>query len=192
VTSAGAQPMTRRPSRTYPTQPPPQPTPEEIRQGIARFKKRLDEGNAFEPTSVIEQNNIPHVEALAAAIDESLIRKFGADTLDYKRYSDACFFDNGPFNYAHRVPMGKVHASLARSKGRSIALLTQAMASLEERLAELPAAFSARAVPTPEISECKAPFSPANDGCGGGAPGATFLASFWRDGEGSWLSTAST
>jgi predicted nucleotide-binding protein len=147
--------MTRRPSRTHPTQPPPQPTPEEIRQGIARLRKRLEEVNAFEPTSVIEQNNIPHVEALAAAVDESLIRTFGADTLDYKRYSDACFFYNGPFNYAHRVPMGEVHASLTRSKGRSIALLTQAIASLEERLAELPAAFSSQAVPAPEIFERK-------------------------------------
>jgi hypothetical protein len=81
--------MTRRPSRSHPTQPPPQSTPEAIRQGIDRLKKRIDEVNAFDPTSVVEQNNIPHVEALAAVVDQSLVRTFGADTRDYKLYSDA-------------------------------------------------------------------------------------------------------
>ncbi len=101
--------------------------------------ERLEEVNAFEPTSVAEQRNVPHVEALAAAVDESLVRTFGADTLDYRRYSDAGFFNNGPFNYAFEVPITQVHASLSRSKARSIALLTQAIKSLEERLVEFPA-----------------------------------------------------
>jgi hypothetical protein len=126
----------RKPSRARPIQPPVRSTQEEIQRGIQRLAKRLEEVNAFEPTSVSEQSNIPHVEALAAAIDESLVRTFGADTLDYRRYSDAGFFDNGPFNYAFEVPISQVHASLTRSKDRSIALLTQAMKSLEERLAE--------------------------------------------------------
>ena len=68
----------------------------------------------------------------------TLIRTFGADTHDYRAYSDAAFFDNGPFNYAYAVPIGQVHESLSRSKARSIALLTQAIATLEERLAEYP------------------------------------------------------
>jgi len=67
--------------------------PEEMRQGIARLKKRLDEVKAFDPASVTEQNNIPHVGVLSAAVDEALIRTFGADTLDYKRYSDAAYFE---------------------------------------------------------------------------------------------------
>jgi predicted nucleotide-binding protein len=128
----------RKPSRARPIQAPAVATPEEIRQGIDRLTKRLGEVRAFDPTSVVEQNNIPDVEALAAAVDEALIRTFGADTLDYRRYSDAGYFDNGPFNYAHQVPISQVHASLNRSKARSIALLTQAIKSLEERLAESP------------------------------------------------------
>ncbi len=126
----------RKPSRARPIQPPVRLTQEEIRQGIDRLAKRLEEVNAFEPTSVAEQTNVPHVEALAAAVDDSLVRTFGADTLDYRRYSDAGFFDNGPFNYAFQVPLSQVHASLSRSKARSIALLSQAIKSLEERLAE--------------------------------------------------------
>jgi len=111
-------------------------TPDEMQQGINRLQKRLEEVDAFDPTSVIEQFNIPHVEALAASIDDALIRTFGADTLDYKRYSDATFFDNGPHNYMHRVPIEQVQASLARSKARSKALLEQAIASLQERIGE--------------------------------------------------------
>jgi predicted nucleotide-binding protein len=147
--------MSRRPSRSRPLQPPPQVTAAEIQQGIVRLKKRLDEVSAFEPTSVTEQNNIPHVEALAAAVDEALIRTFGADTLDYKRYSDAAFFDNGPFNYAYRVPIEDVHASLARSKARSIALLTQAITALEERRGEVSASSPSQTISEPQVFDRK-------------------------------------
>lgn len=126
----------RKPSSGRPIQAPLQASLEEMRQGIDRLTKRLADVSAFEPTSVTQQNNIPHVEALAASVDDSLRRTFGADTLDYGNYSDAAFFDNGPFNYAFQVPISQVHASLSRSKARSIALLTQAIKSLEERLAE--------------------------------------------------------
>ena len=147
--------MNRRPSRSRPLQPSPQVTATEIQQGIVRLKKRLDEVSAFEPMSVIEQNNIPYVEALAAAVDEALIRTFGADTLDYFRYSDAAFFDNGPFTYAYRVPIEEVHASLARSKARSIALLTQAITALEERRGEVSASSPSQTISKPQVFDRK-------------------------------------
>jgi len=130
-------------------------TPETIRQGIERLKKRLEEVNAFDPTSVTEQNNIPRVEALGAAVDDSIVRTFGADTPDYKRYSDAAYFNNGPFNYMHDVPIGQVQESLVRSKASSIALLTQATTSLEERLADFRGATLSQTVPTPQVVERK-------------------------------------
>jgi hypothetical protein len=111
-----------------------------MQQGIDRLRKRLDEVRAFDPTSVTEQYNIPHVKALAASVDDALVRTFGSDTLDYKRYKDAGYFDNGPHNYAYRVPIEQVHASLARSKARSIALLERLLRSKsvsERRLATL-------------------------------------------------------
>jgi predicted nucleotide-binding protein len=117
-------------------------SPVAMQQGIDRLRKRLDEVRASDPTSVTEQYNIPHVEALAASVAEGLVRTFGADTLDYKRYSDAGYFDNGLHNYMHRVPIEQVHASLARSKARSIALLEQAIASLEERIREATSNFA--------------------------------------------------
>ncbi len=123
-------------------------SPQELQQGIDRLTKRLGDVEALDPTTVIEQHNIPHIEALAASVDEALVRTFGADTLDYKRYSDAAYFDNGPFNYAFPVPISQVHASLARSKARSLALLAQAISTLKERLAEFGGV--ADALPLPE------------------------------------------
>jgi predicted nucleotide-binding protein len=128
--------MVRRPTRSRALQPTEQMTQDAMRQGIARLTKRLDEVRAFDPATVTKQNEIPQVEALAASVDEALVRTFGADTLDYKRYSDAAYFDNGPHNFAFSVPIDAVQASLNRSKQNSIALLSQAISSLEERLAE--------------------------------------------------------
>jgi hypothetical protein len=48
-------------------------TPVAMQQGIDRLRKRVDEVRAFDPTSVTEQNNIPHVKALSASVDEALV-----------------------------------------------------------------------------------------------------------------------
>jgi hypothetical protein len=136
--------------------PPPQPanfTIEQLRQGIDRLQKRLDEVRKFEPTSVTEQYNIPHVEALAASVDEALVRTFGAGTLDYNRYSEAARFDNGPHNYAFHVPIGQVQSTLARCKARSIALVEQAIASLKERVTEAAAPMVAEVAPALDVSK---------------------------------------
>lgn len=111
-------------------------SPDQMRSGIERLTKRLEDVRQFDPTSVTEQFNIPHVERLSAAIDEALVRTFGADSADFDRYRAASAFDNGPFNYAYAVPISDVHRSLARSKARNAALLEQAIDVLKERLAE--------------------------------------------------------
>ena len=121
------------------TPPAPQPavlSPAQIEAGIERLQKRLADVKTLDPTSVIDQYNIPEIEALSAALEDTLQRTYGADTADYLRYKPAAQFDNGPHNYAYEVPISEVHASLSRSKARSIALLQQAIQSLEERRAE--------------------------------------------------------
>jgi Predicted nucleotide-binding protein containing TIR-like domain len=121
--------------------PPPVKRPAELSAtqmqfGIDRLTKVLDRVRQFDPRSVTEQSNIPHVKQLSAAIDDALARTFGQDTIEYERYQDATYFDNGPFNYAYEVPIGEVHNSLARSKASSVGLLEQAIESLKDRLAE--------------------------------------------------------
>ncbi len=119
--------------------PPKQPanlTGAEMQAGIQRLQKRLDEVKAFDPRSVTAQFEIPHVDKLSAAVEDALMRTFGNESLEYERYRSAAHFDNGPFNYAYQVPIGEVHQSLNRSKATSIALLEQAIESLQERIAE--------------------------------------------------------
>jgi hypothetical protein len=125
--------------RSTPTQPP-QPailTAAQIRQGVARLESRLQEVNQSEPTSVQEQFNAPHVEALGAAIDESLARTFGTDTADYKRYKGAAEFAQGPIYMNRDTHIDEVHDALSKSKQRSIALLEQAIRSLNEHMREV-------------------------------------------------------
>jgi hypothetical protein len=63
---------------------PAQLTPQQMKSGIARLKKCLEDVNRFEARSVTDQHNAPELDALVASIDEALVRTFGADTLDYE------------------------------------------------------------------------------------------------------------
>jgi predicted nucleotide-binding protein len=107
-----------------------------MQSGIQRLQKRLEEVKAFDPRSVTAQFEIPHVHKLSAAVEDALARTFGGDSLEYERYRSAAQFDNGPFNYAYEVPISDVQQSLNRSKQSSIALLEQAIESLQERIVE--------------------------------------------------------
>jgi predicted nucleotide-binding protein len=109
---------------------------EQIRQGIERLERRLEDVRRFNPATVSERDNIQHVESLASLIEDALVRTFGSGTPDLARYALAAKFDVGPLNTAYRVPMAEVHRLLRRSKERSIALLQQAISSLEEQLHE--------------------------------------------------------
>ena len=111
-------------------------TPQLMTAGIDRLKKRLEDVQRFEPQSVTDQYNAPELDALEASIDDALVRTFGANTLDYERYKFAKDFDRGPYNYVERVQPHEFQPSIARSKASSIALLGQAIKSLEEQLEE--------------------------------------------------------
>jgi hypothetical protein len=94
-----------RPASRSPERKPAQLGLDEMRSGIARIKKLVERVEQFDPNSITDQFNIPEIVKLSAAIDEGLIRTFGPDTLDYERYKSASHFNNGPFNYAHQVPI---------------------------------------------------------------------------------------
>jgi hypothetical protein len=115
---------------------PAQLTPQQMTAGINLLKKRLEDVRGFDPLSVTDQYNAPQLDALVASIDEALVRTFGADTLDYERYKFAKVFDRGPSNYMHPTPPHKFQASISRSRDRSVALLGEAIKSLEEQLEE--------------------------------------------------------
>lgn len=109
---------------------------EQLKLGIERLKKRVEEVSQFAPHEVDPRNPAATTEALRASIEDSLGRTFGADTEEYKRYRSAANF-SWPINYAYPVPPTQIFESLQRSKDRSLALLRQAVAVLQERLGEV-------------------------------------------------------
>lgn len=111
-------------------------TPVEMRQGIARLQKRVDTLEALDPAKVTRQYHEPEIDSLAASIDEALQRTFGPDTEEYNRYSSAAFINTGPVSYMQDTPLHVVQEAVRESKARNLALLQQAIGSLEERLEE--------------------------------------------------------
>ena len=112
-------------------------TATEMKVGIERVGKRIKELEDFDPKSVTDQHSTPDLDALEAAIDETLTRTFGAQTLDYDRYQQAKDFNRGPYNSLYDVHPDEFQASIAKSKANSLALLRQAVKSLHERLDEV-------------------------------------------------------
>jgi hypothetical protein len=110
-------------------------TPDQAKLGVERLRKVLGDLRRFDPANVTDQHNMPAIPRLSAAIDEALVRTFGADTLDYQRYRRATDLArrliNGP-----TMPIADVRRELARVKARSVGLLEQAIEGLRARAAE--------------------------------------------------------
>jgi predicted nucleotide-binding protein len=108
----------------------------QLRGGIERLSKRLHAVRDFDPEQVEQQFHSPPLEKLEASIDDGLLRTFGEDTIEYRRYKPAASFDTGPMNVYHDTPIRVVREHVAQSRERSIALLEQAIEILEEQLTE--------------------------------------------------------
>lgn len=107
---------------------------DQMRRGVSRIQKRIAELEAFDAASV-SQRWSPEVKALQTAIDETLADVFGHGTVDYNRYLAAASLDRGPI--MHGPPnLIAIRQYVARGKRESIALLTQAVRGLEEKIAE--------------------------------------------------------
>jgi hypothetical protein len=107
-----------------------------MKAAISRFRRRIDELEAFDPNNVQTRSD-PKIDTLEAAIDETLSETFGHGTPSYWRYASARHLDTAPISYARQIPMRDVIRGLVAGKERAIALLGQAVRSLEERVAEL-------------------------------------------------------
>lgn len=127
-----------------PQSPPARPVlnPEQARRVIERLKTRILELEAFDPTTVATRHDSPEVEALEASIQDTLQAAFGAGTVEYHRYSRAASLDNGPITMIsgfergpRREDMPEVFQGYLREgRDRSVALLRQAIKTLEEEL----------------------------------------------------------
>ncbi len=115
----------------------PQPRASQIRQGIDRLQKRIGELEAFQPEAVKERW-APETGAIEAAIANTLDIVFGHNSPRHHRFSPAANLDRGGLVLGGGPdPLYKVHQWLQEGKANSLALLHQAIRSLEEDLAEL-------------------------------------------------------
>jgi hypothetical protein len=110
---------------------PAQLTPTQMHLGIERLNKVIARIEQFEPRTVTDQFNTPALDGLKAAIDDALVQTFSADTLDFERYKPAADFYCGPYDAAFATPAYEIQKSIAQSKGRSLALLREAVKALE-------------------------------------------------------------
>lgn len=113
---------------------------EQMRRGINRLQKRVEEVRAFEPRSV-QQRFAPEVKVLGTSIEETLGSVFGPGTIEYNRYRRASQLDAGTMavgisSGGRPEPLSRVHQDLEKGKQSSLALLEQAIRFLGEEISE--------------------------------------------------------
>lgn len=118
-----------------------------MKAGIPRLRKRIEDTKAFDPQKITDRFSHPELTQLEASIDEALIRTFGADSLDYERYRRAGKFYRGPIVMGGEIPRHEWMDAITKSKEQTLALLDQAIRSLEEQIAEIGDAPSSNEAP---------------------------------------------
>jgi predicted nucleotide-binding protein len=123
--------MTKHPSTTQPQAPRLTPA-----AAIRRLQSRLREIAEIDP-SIVKDRSDPQIRALEISIDEALSAAFGHDTTEYRRYVSATNLNPSPLTMGRKPSSLELIEGIVQGKDRAKALLTQAVRSLEERLAEL-------------------------------------------------------
>jgi hypothetical protein len=136
--------------------PPPKPkaptlTAGQKRRRIERLQKCITSVGAFDSQKVRKRFGNPEVIALEAAIDKALSSAFGYGTPAYMRYNQAATLDPGPLISnatlrssgprpvggpgQHDVQTEEARQYFSEGRERSIALLREAIRTLEEEIA---------------------------------------------------------
>lgn len=127
----------RRPAAPSPVAPKLELPRAAIERGIGRLQERIDALRAFD-IRTISSTSSPELNALSAAIQDTLIRCFGENTSAYNRFKAAASLGwfpgyislNGP-HPAHEFQRG-----VANNIEKSVALLQEAQRVLNEDLAD--------------------------------------------------------
>lgn len=129
----------RRPSKSQAPAPKKVSTPDELRAGIGRLEKRIEELEAFDPNSM-KENHPPELDGIATAIQTTLARVFGEETADYQRFLPAADLQwSGPGFFIAGMPPTPLseyieHARYNRE--RALVQLREAVRALQEDLVE--------------------------------------------------------
>jgi uncharacterized protein (TIGR02391 family) len=144
--------MTKRPSRQ--SAAPKQAarlTPEEMRQGVIKIRRRISELESLD-IKQFKSGTDPKLLALQASIESTLESVFGGTT-DYDRYIVAAYLDLtsyaaafGSFDGSMSATPSEIRTGITEGRDRAIALLEQAIRSLNENLEDLGETKSGRAL----------------------------------------------
>jgi len=130
--------MPKRPSS--PVREPANLTLEQIARAIPRIQKRISDLEALNPAT-FQQRSPPEISAIRLSIEQTLGDIFGTNSIEYRRYLGAATLDGGPISLAGSWGRGEPDTRFRhyyeQSKQRSIAVLKQAIAALEEQAEEL-------------------------------------------------------
>lgn len=106
----------------------------DIRRGIGRLQKRVEEVYAFQPNAVRDPYDDPLLDRLSASVRETIGGVFGMNTPAYANFIRASEFSPG-FKFLNRKPSrDEITEVFETCKRRSLGLLAAAITSLDERI----------------------------------------------------------
>ena len=122
---------------------------QQMKHGIVRLEKLIDEVEAFEP-QIVQKRFGPEVQALEVAVEGTLASVFGHKTVEYNRYKDAADLDKGPVimrveaswisarggGGGHHDDAREAQRYVAEGKTRCLKLLRQAISWLQDELVQ--------------------------------------------------------
>jgi hypothetical protein len=100
------------------------------RTTIARLQQRVRELQAFNPATVSARDE-PRIGVLERAIDQALVRSFGAGTAAYRRYAGAQRLDRVRQVIGRPPSLHEIRTGYQRGKQASIALLERLITCLQ-------------------------------------------------------------
>lgn len=109
-------------------------TPQQLRAGIERLQTRMREVEQLEPDKL--ELYEPNVDALQASIDSTLSRIFGDGTTEYNRYRETIDFAAEIPSFGEVRSLGQYQQDVKKGRAQILAMLGQAVRSLQEELAE--------------------------------------------------------
>jgi predicted nucleotide-binding protein len=129
-------------------------TVEQIKNGIVRLRRRVEDLESFETASIMHPRD-SRIAALEKSIEETLERVFGSGSAEFSRYSGAAKLHEQwgvAMRYSGKGPPPalELQEEFAPLKAHSIALLNQAVSGLEEEIAERESSTSKPAVVAPQ------------------------------------------
>lgn len=142
---AGRRSVPQKPER-------PQLTAQQKARCIERIRTRIAELNEFDPATIQQEHGDPQVKALEVSIKTALATAFGEDTNEYNRYRNAAFLDRAPIRMSSRSSLIEATGGysgfrgnnfreaiqvISQAKAGSLALLNQAVRTLEEEIEDM-------------------------------------------------------